>query len=86
MCEFADKDHKNKSHIIQQCTLSKLRRKAHSKPATTLQNLLEHGKTLDETDLKKMTTQPNLKWPQKRVYPYRSETPLTMLEISIEDG
>lgn len=50
MCEFANEDRTIKSHITHHCTLLKSRRKALSKLATTLQTLLEHGKTLDETD------------------------------------
>ena len=46
---------------------------------------------LDETDLKKMTSQPTLNGTSTRVYPYRSKTPLTILgkfdaDIVTEDG
>ena len=50
-CEFADEDREIKSQIIQHCTSSKLRRKALSEPATTLQSLLEYGKTLEITEV-----------------------------------
>ena len=50
-CEFADEEREIKSQIIQHCTSSKLRRKALSEPATTLQSLLEYGKTLEITEV-----------------------------------
>ena len=48
-CEFADADREIKTQIIQHCTSTKLRRKALHEPATTLQALLEYGKTLELT-------------------------------------
>ena len=48
-CEFADADREIKTQIIQHYTSSKLRRKALNEPATTLQALLEYGKTLELT-------------------------------------
>ena len=48
-CEFADADREIKTQIIQHCTSTKLRRKALNEPATTLQALLEYGKTLELT-------------------------------------
>lgn len=50
-CKFTDTDREIKSQIIQHCTFSKVRRKALSKPTTTLKNILEYGKTLEITEI-----------------------------------
>lgn len=49
-CEFTDADREIKSQIIQQCSSSKLRRKALSEPKISLQQLLEYGKAMEQAE------------------------------------
>ena len=69
-CEFADEDREIKSQVIQHCTSSKLRRKALSEPATTLQSLLEYGKTLEITEVQAASIE---KQEVNRIYRHHGE-------------
>ncbi len=46
-CEFADVDCEIKAQLIQNCTSSRLHRKALREPDLTLEALLDHGRTLE---------------------------------------
>ena len=50
-CEFADVDAEIKTQIIQSCTSSRLRRKALREPELTLALLLDHGRTLELSEM-----------------------------------
>ena len=69
-CEFADEDREIKAQIIQHCTSSKLRRKGLSEPATTLQSLLEYGKTLEITEVQAASLE---KQEVNRIHRYHGE-------------
>jgi hypothetical protein len=49
-CEFANTDTEIKSHIIQTCTSSRLRRRALSEPNLTLQQLLDIGRSMEAAE------------------------------------
>lgn len=50
-CEFADVDAEIKTQIIQSCASSRLRRKALREPDLTLDELLDHGRTLELSEM-----------------------------------
>ena len=50
-CEFANVDTEIKAQIIQSCASSRLRRKALREPDLTLANLLDHGRTLELSEM-----------------------------------
>ena len=50
-CEFADTDREIKTQLIQGCTSSRLRRKALSDPAMTLNQMVEQGRAAELSEL-----------------------------------